>query len=110
MSMFCELVEHIKGCRGILRQISKYGDNLYFEPWIYNSVYHIKICDEFKLTTPDVSFGVVKYERLGKTPYRFTLCSETQIIQYPRHKMLFDLLFAPIIFNACAKKYKGNHK
>ncbi len=105
-----ELVGYIKGCGGILRQISKYGNKLYFEPWIYNSVYHIKISDEFKLKTPDVSFVVVKYKHLGKTPYRFNLCSETKIMEYPQNPTLFNILFAPIIFHACARKYKGKHK
>ncbi len=109
MAIFHEVIEYISNCKNILRQISVYGDNLEFETWIYSDI--IKINDEFSLRTPDIYFDVVKYETLlGDTPYRFVLHNESELMPYPKNRKLFNRIFAPIIFRACAKRYKKREK
>ena len=106
MSVFCEIIEYWLNCKNIIRQISACGDNLEFETWIYHDT--IKINDQFRLRTTDLYFDVVKYETLlvGETRYRFTLHRESEIMRYPKHRKLFDIIFAPTIFKVCAKQYK----
>lgn len=97
-------------CKQIIRYINEYGDNLEFETWIYSDT--IKIADIFMLQTPDLYFEVMQYETLlvGATRYRFTLHRESETVHHPKHKKLFDHLFAPIIFNKCVTRYKHQDK
>lgn len=104
MTILNEIIQYFSGYRYALNQIHMHGDCLKFETWFYNDC--IKINDEFKLDTPDICFTVVKYERLGKTPYCFTLHKESEFMRHPKHNKLFNRLFAPMIFRACAKQYK----
>ena len=110
MTIFYELTEYISNCKNIVRHLKKHGDNLEFETWIYSGT--IKINDAFTLKSPDLYFEVIKYETLlvGETRYRFVLHRESKLMSYPKHRKLFDVLFAPIIFNKCAKKYKKQEK
>lgn len=110
MTIFNEFIEYFSNYRNILKQIAQYGDNLEFETWIYSGT--IKINDAFTLNSPDLYFEVIKYETLlvGETRYRFVLHRESKLMAYPKHRKLFDVLFAPIIFNTCAKKYKKQEK
>lgn len=100
-----ELTKYISNCKHILRQISMHGDNLRFETWIHRGT--IKVSDEYTLETPDIYFDVAKYKHFGETPYRFTLHRESVFMQYPKHRKVFNRIFAPIIFRACDKKYKN---
>ena len=106
MKTFCEIIEYTKNCKNLIRYIKQYGDNLEFETWIYSDT--IKINDCFVLDTPDLYFAVMRYETLliGETHYRFELHKESWIMRYPKHKKLFDILFAPRIFKTCATEYK----
>ena len=110
MNIFREITEYYFDCKKILHQISEHGDNLEFETWIHHGT--IKINDQFMLRCPDMHFNVVKYETLlvGETRFRFTLCRESELMRFPKHRKLFDRLFARIIFNACEKKYKQREK
>jgi hypothetical protein len=110
MTIFHELTEYISNCKNIIHHLKKHGDNLEFETWIYSGT--IKINDAFTLNSPDLYFEVIKYETLlvGETRYRFVLHRESKLMAYPKHRKLFDVLFAPIIFNTCAKKYKKQEK
>jgi len=109
MKSFRKILEYCSNCKNILRQIKKYGNNLKFEQWIHSGTIHVN--DEFTLDGPDVHFDVIKYYVWwAESRYRFVLHTETAIMQYPTNRKLFNRLFAPIIFNACAKKYKKQEK
>ncbi len=106
MKIICEIIEYRKNCKNIIRQIKQHGDDLKFETWIYSDT--IKINDRFMLDTPDLYFAVMQYETLlvGETRFRFELHRESDIMRYPNHRKLFDILFAPRIFKTCATEYK----
>lgn len=106
MKIFREIIEYTKNCKNIIRQIKQYGDNLEFESWIYSDT--IKINDSFMLRTPNLYFVVMRYETLlvGETRFRFELHNESWVMHYPKHRKLFDILFAPRIFKTCATEYK----
>lgn len=106
MNTIQEFIEYISNCHKILHQIKLHGDKLEFETWIYSGT--IKINDQFALDSPDIYFDVAKNNVIlvGETRYRFTLHRETEIMQTPKHKKLFNCIFAPTIFWACEKKYK----
>ena len=110
MKIVQELIEYISSCKKILHHIKQHGENLEFETWIYSDT--IKINDTLTLKTPEIYFEVIKYNVLlvGETRYRFTLHRESEIMQYPKHRKLFDKLCAPTIFRACNKKYKEMDK
>lgn len=105
MNIFSEIIEYTKNCKNLICQIHKYGNNLQFESWFYSDT--IKINDSFTLRTPDIYFVVIQYETIlvGETHYRFELHNESWVMRYPKHRKLFDILFAPTIFKICAKKY-----
>jgi len=107
MKILCEIREYTKNCKNIIRQIKKYGDDLEFETWIYSGT--IKINDCFTLDTPDLYFAVIRYETIlvGETRFRFELHNASKLMGFPKHKRLFNILFAPTIYRTCAKKYKN---
>ena len=111
MIKFSEIKEYITDCKNIVRQVKIYGDKLKFETWIYSGI--LKISDAFLLDTPDMRFEVVKYNiKLGPTRYRLVLNRKPVFMEYPKDIQSFNRLVAPVIFMACARKYKekGKHK
>ena len=109
MKLFREILKYRSCCKNILRQIKTSGDNLEFEQWIHSGTIHVN--DEFTCITPDIHFDVMKYYVWwAESEYRFVLHNESAIMRYPEHPKLFNILFAPTIFKACAKKYKQQEK